>query len=197
MRRAKSWTRFARTSAGSMPFTSNRRANRFGAMGKACAESVVRGACGRAGVPTKSSVCISRATPSSWPARGRCHEARPAGAAARACGEHAVIAAIPEEWPPFDLSEAPLANGVVLTVTGELDLAGAVPRWVFALILGFVGTKMLLEAVHVEIPIVVSLLVIIGVLAATVVLSLVFPEAHEEHDDHDDHAQTGDVRPSQ
>ena len=36
-----------------------------------------------------------------------------------------VIAAIPEEWPPFDLSEAPLANGVVLTVTGELDLETA------------------------------------------------------------------------
>ena len=70
-------------------------------------------------------------------------------------------------------------------------------KYGLALILGFVGTKMLLEAVHVEIPIVVSLLVIVGVLAATVVLSLVFPEAHDDHDDHDDHARTGDVRPSQ
>ena len=36
-----------------------------------------------------------------------------------------VIAGIPEEWPPFDLSEAPLAGGVLLTVVGELDLETA------------------------------------------------------------------------
>jgi anti-anti-sigma factor len=36
-----------------------------------------------------------------------------------------VISGIPEEWPPFDLSEAPLPGGAVLTVVGELDLETA------------------------------------------------------------------------
>jgi anti-sigma B factor antagonist len=36
-----------------------------------------------------------------------------------------VIAGIPEEWPPFDVSEAPLAGGAVVTVVGELDLETA------------------------------------------------------------------------
>jgi anti-anti-sigma factor len=36
-----------------------------------------------------------------------------------------VIAGIPEEWPPFDLFEAPLADGVILTVVGDLDLETA------------------------------------------------------------------------
>ena len=36
-----------------------------------------------------------------------------------------VISSIPEEWPPFDLSEAPLDGGAVLTVVGELDLETA------------------------------------------------------------------------
>ena len=30
-----------------------------------------------------------------------------------------------EEWPPFGLTEEPLANGLVLTVSGELDMATA------------------------------------------------------------------------
>lgn len=56
-------------------------------------------------------------------------------------------------------------------------LAGAMERfhllrYGLAAILGFVGTKMLLEAVHVEVPIWLSLSVIVVVLAATVVLSL-------------------------
>lgn len=36
-----------------------------------------------------------------------------------------VIAGIPEDWPPFDVSEAPLAGGALLTVVGELDLETA------------------------------------------------------------------------
>jgi anti-sigma B factor antagonist len=36
-----------------------------------------------------------------------------------------VIGSTIDEWPPFDLTEAPLTNGVVLTVTGELDMATA------------------------------------------------------------------------
>jgi anti-anti-sigma factor len=36
-----------------------------------------------------------------------------------------VIAAIAEEWPPFDLTEQPLPRGLVLSVAGELDLATA------------------------------------------------------------------------
>ena len=30
-----------------------------------------------------------------------------------------------EEWPPFGLTEEPLASGLVLTVSGELDMATA------------------------------------------------------------------------
>lgn len=56
-------------------------------------------------------------------------------------------------------------------------LSGAMDRfhllnYGLAIVLGFVGTKMLLEAVHVEIPIWLSLLVIVSVLTITVVLSL-------------------------
>lgn len=36
-----------------------------------------------------------------------------------------VIAGIPEEWPPFDLSEAPLPGGALVAVVGELDLETA------------------------------------------------------------------------
>ena len=36
-----------------------------------------------------------------------------------------VIAAITEEWPPFGLTEEPLPSGLVLAVSGELDLATA------------------------------------------------------------------------
>ncbi|MDQ3645715.1 MAG: TerC family protein [Actinomycetota bacterium] len=48
-------------------------------------------------------------------------------------------------------------------------------RYGLAVILGFVGTKMLLEAIHVHIPIWLSLLVIIGTLAITAVLSFKLP----------------------
>jgi tellurite resistance protein TerC len=59
-------------------------------------------------------------------------------------------------------------------------LAGAMSRlhllrYGLAIILAFVGTKMLLEAVDVHIPIWLSLLIIISVLAATAFLSLRFP----------------------
>jgi len=36
-----------------------------------------------------------------------------------------VIAAIAEDWPPFGLAEEPLPGGLVLAVSGELDLATA------------------------------------------------------------------------
>jgi anti-anti-sigma factor len=36
-----------------------------------------------------------------------------------------LIAATTDEWPPFGLAEEPLAGGLVLTVSGELDLATA------------------------------------------------------------------------
>jgi anti-anti-sigma factor len=36
-----------------------------------------------------------------------------------------VIAVIAEEWPPFGLTEEPLPGGIVLAVSGELDLATA------------------------------------------------------------------------
>ena len=36
-----------------------------------------------------------------------------------------VIAAIAEDWPPFGLTEQPLPSGLVLAVSGELDLATA------------------------------------------------------------------------
>ena len=63
-------------------------------------------------------------------------------------------------------------------------------KYGLAVILAFVGTKMLLEAIHYEIHILISLGVIVGVLAATVVLSLVFPVPHDEN------APSEDVRPS-
>lgn len=53
-------------------------------------------------------------------------------------------------------------------------------RYGLAIILGFVGTKMLLEAVDVHVPIWLSLVVIIGVLAATAVLSLTTKPSKEE-----------------
>jgi anti-sigma B factor antagonist len=36
-----------------------------------------------------------------------------------------LIAATAEEWPPFGLTEEPLLGGLVLTLSGELDLATA------------------------------------------------------------------------
>jgi anti-sigma B factor antagonist len=36
-----------------------------------------------------------------------------------------VIAEVAEEWPPFGMTEEPLPNGLVLAVSGELDLATA------------------------------------------------------------------------
>ena len=57
-------------------------------------------------------------------------------------------------------------------------------KYGLAIILGFVGTKMLLEAVDVHVEIWLSLLVIISVLAATVVLSLKIPP--KEHVDMND-----------
>ncbi len=53
-------------------------------------------------------------------------------------------------------------------------------RYGLAIILGFVGTKMLLEAVDVHVPIWLSLVVIIGVLAATAILSLTTSPSKEE-----------------
>ncbi len=60
-----------------------------------------------------------------------------------------------------------------------------------AIILAFVGAKMLLEAIHFEIPILVSLSVIVVTLAATIVLSLVFP-AKEEKDEQEKESIEGD-----
>ena len=53
-------------------------------------------------------------------------------------------------------------------------------RYGLAVILGFVGAKMLLEAVHVEVHILLSLGVIISVLAITVFLSLKIPPPEGE-----------------
>ena len=36
-----------------------------------------------------------------------------------------VIGAVAEEWPPFGLTEEPLPGGLMLAVSGELDLATA------------------------------------------------------------------------
>ena len=36
-----------------------------------------------------------------------------------------VIAAVAEEWPPFGLAEEPLPGGLMLAVSGELDIATA------------------------------------------------------------------------
>lgn len=52
-------------------------------------------------------------------------------------------------------------------------------KYGLAIILGFVGTKMLLEAVHVEVPIWLSLAVIVAVLAITIFLSLKLPPSEE------------------
>jgi tellurite resistance protein TerC len=59
-------------------------------------------------------------------------------------------------------------------------LAGSMDRfhllkYGLAIVLGFVGVKMLVEAVHVEIPVWLSLAVIISVLTATVILSFKIP----------------------
>jgi tellurite resistance protein TerC len=64
-------------------------------------------------------------------------------------------------------------------------LAGSVDRfhllrYGLALILGFVGAKMLLEAFHVEVPIALSLAFIIVVLAVTVFLSFRIPPPDEK-----------------
>lgn len=63
-------------------------------------------------------------------------------------------------------------------------LAGSMVRlhllkYGLAVVLAFVGTKMLLEAVHVEIEIWLSLAVIVGVLGATTILSLKIPPPGE------------------
>jgi tellurite resistance protein TerC len=63
-------------------------------------------------------------------------------------------------------------------------LAGAMDRlhllnYGLAVILAFVGMKMLLEAVHVDVPIWLSLTVILAVLAITTFLSLRFPPKEE------------------
>jgi tellurite resistance protein TerC len=52
-------------------------------------------------------------------------------------------------------------------------------KYGLAVILGFVGTKMLLEVVHVDVPIWLSLPFIVVVLALTVVLSLKLPPSEE------------------
>ncbi|MCA1706436.1 MAG: hypothetical protein LC808_25500, partial [Actinobacteria bacterium] len=59
-------------------------------------------------------------------------------------------------------------------------IAGAMDRfhllnYGLSVILGFVGVKMLLEAAHVHIPILLSLGVIVGVLVATMILSRKIP----------------------
>jgi tellurite resistance protein TerC len=66
-------------------------------------------------------------------------------------------------------------------------LAGSIDRfhllnYGLAVVLGFVGTKMLLEAVHVEIPIWLSLTFIVVVLTVTVVLSLKIEPSPEQKD---------------
>jgi tellurite resistance protein TerC len=52
-------------------------------------------------------------------------------------------------------------------------------KYGLAIILGFVGAKMLLEAVHVDVPVWLSLAVIVIVLAVTVTLSLKLPPSEE------------------
>ncbi len=64
-------------------------------------------------------------------------------------------------------------------------LAGGMDRlhllnYGLAVVLAFVGVKMLLEAVHVDIPIPISLGVIVVVLGATTVLSLMIPPKKQE-----------------
>ncbi|MEQ8924955.1 MAG: TerC family protein, partial [Fulvivirga sp.] len=51
-------------------------------------------------------------------------------------------------------------------------------------VLIFIGAKMLLEIVHVEVPISLSFLVIIVVLAGSIIMSLIIPQKnkHEEED---------------
>ncbi len=56
-------------------------------------------------------------------------------------------------------------------------------KYGLAIILAFVGTKMLLEAIHFEIPIYLSLAVIVGVLAITVFLSIVIPPRDDDKSD--------------
>jgi tellurite resistance protein TerC len=52
-------------------------------------------------------------------------------------------------------------------------------KYGLAIILGFVGTKMLLEAIHVDFPIWLSLVFIVVVLAVTIFLSLKLPPSEE------------------
>ncbi len=71
-------------------------------------------------------------------------------------------------------------------------LAGSIEKlhllkYGLAVVLGFVGAKMLLEAIHFEIPIWVSLTVILVVLTATTVLSFKFPPKEGSP-----HAEAGD-----
>ena len=60
-------------------------------------------------------------------------------------------------------------------------------KYGLGIILGFVGSKMLLEAIDVHVPIWLSLAIIIGVLSLTVILSLKIPPKHP-HKDNDPEA---------
>ena len=73
-------------------------------------------------------------------------------------------------------------------------LSGIIDRFIYlryglAFILTFVGTKMLLEAVHIEIPIVASLGVIIFALSTSIVISLLGPRPK----DSEEQAKEGEV----
>jgi tellurite resistance protein TerC len=63
-------------------------------------------------------------------------------------------------------------------------------KYGLAIVLAFVGTKMLLEAWHIEVPIWLSLIVIVGVLGVTAFLSLKIAPKHElppgRHHEHPD-----------
>ncbi|MFN2594119.1 MAG: TerC family protein [Actinomycetota bacterium] len=65
-------------------------------------------------------------------------------------------------------------RAVYFLVAGAMDRLHLL-NYGLAVILGFVGAKMLLEAAHVDIPIWLSLVVIVGVLAVTGVLSMIIP----------------------
>jgi tellurite resistance protein TerC len=65
-------------------------------------------------------------------------------------------------------------------------LAGVIDKFHFlklglSAVLVFVGVKMLITYFHLEIPIMISLLVVAAILGGSVVLSLVFPKQAEEH----------------
>ncbi|NNC29128.1 TerC family protein [Longimicrobium terrae] len=67
-------------------------------------------------------------------------------------------------------------------------LAGVIDKFHYlklglSIVLVFIGAKMLVVALHVHIPVLVSLLVVAGVLGGSVVASLMFPKQLEEHDE--------------